>query len=128
MTMPENPGHALRGLGNHHAGQSAEEAVARHYQRLGARVTCRRWSGPRGEIDLIVTEPDGMTVFVEVKYAATRMQAASHLRASQIRRILQTAEDYLAVIHGHLDVEMRFDLALVDRLGQIDIIENALMA
>lgn len=118
---------ALRGFCNHHAGHVAERAVADICRRAGARIDATCWRGSGGEIDLIVTEPDGTTVFIEVKYARTHALAAERVTPAKIRRIQTTATEYLAGRHGHLDVDMRFDLALVDHMGRIDVIRNAFM-
>lgn len=44
-----------------------EDAAARWYRRRGAQILQRNVRYPVGEIDLIVREPSGDTVFVEVK-------------------------------------------------------------
>lgn len=110
---------------NHHAGFAAEEAAVRHYEGLGARIAARRWRGRGGEVDVIATL-DGLTVFVEVKRAATHDEAATRLGGRQIARIHDCASEYMATLPGGLLSPVRFDVALVDGAGRVSVIENAL--
>jgi putative endonuclease len=108
-------------------GAAAEDAVAAHYLRAGMALAARRWRSASGEIDLVLRAGDGL-VFVEVKQARDFARAAERLGARQIERILSAAGRYLAE-HGHdQSTEMRFDVALVDGTGRIEIRENALAA
>lgn len=117
----------MSGLVNHLAGEAAEHSVARLYEQGGRRITARRWRGSRGEVDLIAREGD-LLVFVEVKSAATHDQALQSLRPAQIRRIQATIEEYLAGQPLGQRTDIRFDLALVDRYGRIDLRQNILAA
>lgn len=126
---PASPAQVHRGKRNHLAGLAAEEAVARHYAARGWRILARRWRGQGGEIDLIAGKGDDLAI-VEVKRGATHDIAAGHLTQSQMRRLGAAAEDYLFGVHlaGRnpcTRVDMRFDLALVDGQGRIDIAEAA---
>jgi len=87
----------------------------------------RRWRGGAGEIDLVM-EKDGEIVFVEVKASRSHAQAAAALGQRQIARLLRSAEAYIGGLSTGLLTPMRFDVALVDRAGQIDVIPNALSA
>lgn len=58
---------ALRGRGRTRVGAWGEERAAQFLQALGWSVVERNWRCPRGEIDLVVRQPDGTTVLVEVK-------------------------------------------------------------
>ncbi len=111
-------------LTNHHAGLAAEDIVARHY---GLPVAATRWKGPGGEIDLILR--DGATVvFVEVKKSRSFAQAAMRLTPRQIARIHASA---LAFLGGEPDgqrTDCRFDVALVDGTGRVEVIANVLAA
>lgn len=98
--------------------------MQRHYQHLGARLLAARWRGRRGEIDLILHDGESH-LFVEVKAAASHALAAERMQMRQWRRIEAAAEDWLARHFDHVDVARRFDLALVDRHGAIEVIENA---
>lgn len=99
--------------------------MAQTLEARGLRVLERRWRGRCGEIDLICAE-SGVTVFVEVKAAADFAGAAHSLRPGQIARIRAAAAEYAATLPAGQDSEMRFDVALVDGAGRIEIVENAL--
>lgn len=107
------------------AGLAAEEQVAEDYLRRGRQILSRRWRGPLGEIDL-VAQKNGEVVFVEVKKARSFAAAAERLTARQIKRIYSSAEDYLGRLATGLNTACRFDVALVNNIGQIDICENAI--
>lgn len=109
----------------HATGMAAEAGVLRHYLRAGLSVVARRWRGQGGEIDLIARDADGY-VFVEVKAAPTLAAAADRLSVRQMRRIAAAAEEFLCGVAGGLDNGMRFDVALVDRQGRIEVRENAI--
>lgn len=101
------------------SGQAAEDQVVRRYQMAGCDILARRWRGAAGEIDLIVRDGDTI-VFVEVKKAATLTEAAERLGRRQMDRICLAACEYCG-----LSCEMRFDAALVDNLGRVELLENA---
>jgi putative endonuclease len=105
----------------HHFGLSAEEATARRYLAAGGRVLAERWRRPEGEIDLVVAMP-GEIVFVEVK--ARRGFAAEAVTPRQWARIGAAASRFLAEMTDGT-MPCRFDLALVDRGGRTEVIENA---
>nr|WP_217434078.1 YraN family protein [Leisingera sp. ANG59] len=106
------------------AGEAAEEIVARHYENRGYTVAERRWRGAGGEIDLILRSPDGL-VFVEVKHSTTSAAAALRITPRQAERIYASAGQYLeSEPEGQL-TPVRFDAALVDGTGAVEIIENA---
>ena len=116
-----------RGKTNYLAGLGAEDSVARDYSDRGCQVISQRFRGKRGEIDLVVQ--DGTTtVFVEVKKAKTHAGAALRVTGTKIRRLFMTAEEYLSRLSTGMMTDMRFDVALVDELGRVEIRENALMA
>ncbi len=111
----------------YHAGLEAERAVARAYLRKGYRFGAHRFRGSAGEIDLIMQEND-RTIFIEVKKSKTHAQAAEALSDAQIGRIQCAALEYIGQTEGRLDGDMRFDVALVDAAGRVEILENALVA
>ena len=117
----------LAGQRSYLAGLAAEEQVASHYTRMGRAVCARRWRGQGGEIDLVARD-GGELVFIEVKQSRTHHDAAMHLTDGQMRRIWNTANEYLAGEPTGLMTQMRFDIALVDGLGRIEVIENAYAA
>lgn len=117
----------ITGKRSYLTGLAAESGVVRHYLQAGLAIVARRWRGTQGEIDLIARAPDGY-VFIEVKAARTLTQAATRLDPRQARRLATTAEEYLGRVAGRLDVPMRFDLALVDAQGRVDIQHNIRLA
>ena len=116
-----------RGLTSFHAGLAAEDQVSQLYDRSGRAVIARRWRGSIGEIDLIVREGDRV-VFIEVKKSSSHALAAEHLTWGQMQRIMATASEFVGGEPNGQNTEMRFDVALVDAMGRIEIIENALAA
>jgi putative endonuclease len=117
----------MSGATSYHSGRVAEDQVVAWYEVRGLSVAARRWRGSRGEIDLILRQ--GATlIFVEVKRAASLAGAAHRLGPAQIGRICGAASEFLAGEPGGQDTDMRFDLALVDGRGMIEIIENAFTA
>jgi putative endonuclease len=113
-----------RGLANHIAGHAAEASVAGAYENRGIAICARNWRGLTGEIDLIGRDGD-VVVFVEVKQSRTHDLAASHVSQAQIGRIFATVDEFLAGEPKGLLTDVRIDLALVDGLGRIEVIENA---
>lgn len=116
---------AVRGLTAWHAGRAAEDQVADHYRRSGRPIAASRWRGRSGEIDLVAREGD-VLVFIEVKRAETFAMAAERLSPHQMNRICSAASEFVAGEPGGQNTEMRFDVALVDGFGRIDIVENAI--
>lgn len=108
-------------------GKAAEDIALRAYVEHGHRLVTRRWRGPAGEIDLVM-EKDGEVVFVEVKASRTHHRAAEALCKRQIGRLLRSAEHCLGSFPKGLATPMRFDVALVDGHGRLDVIVNALAA
>jgi len=114
----------MSGAVSYHAGLAAEDIVARDYERRGFVLRERRWRGLGGEIDLIF-EKAGALVFVEVKKARDMSRAAARITRRQIHRIYAAAGGYLASMPAGLNTESRFDAALVDGIGAVEILENA---
>jgi putative endonuclease len=112
------------GLGRHLTGIAGEEIAARYYNSLFGTVLARRVRTPAGEIDLIVALGT-LTVFVEVKSRKSLHEAAHALSQSQAGRIVSAAECWMAK-QGR-DGDMRFDLALTDRQGRLEVIENVFL-
>jgi len=109
---------------NYFAGLAAEHSVARAYVQRGYVISQERWRGSAGEIDLIAAKGDAL-VFIEVKKSKSIDRAVARLGVRQQFRIRNTASEYLAFADLGMDTDARFDVALVDSLGQVHIIENA---
>jgi len=114
----------VTGAVGYHAGRCAEAIAAGQYLRQGWQLRQERWRGHGGEIDLIL-EKSGVTVFVEVKKSVDFATAAARLSARQRGRIYAAAGGYLAQLPGGQDSESRIDVALVNGVGAVEIIENA---
>lgn len=115
-----------RGLRAYHAGISAEKAVERHYVSRGYVLVARRCRNAGGELDLVLRHGQGL-VFVEVKKARDFATAAARLSPRQIARLFQAAAVFLGAEPDGGLVDCRFDAALVDQRGEIEILENAMM-
>lgn len=113
-----HPSHA------YHIGLAAERTVARHYQRTGHEWLEHRWRSERGEIDLIMHKEEIGFLFIEVKQSKTWDTATAHFYGKQFQRIQNAALDYLAHHSKPINTLMRFDLAVVNRLGAVHIIDN----
>ncbi|WP_047996862.1 YraN family protein [Puniceibacterium sp. IMCC21224] len=118
------PAHARSGRMGYQAGMAAELRIAQDYERRGFPVTGQRWRGTLGEIDLIAQDGEGL-IFVEVKQSRSFARAAERLSAAQMRRIYASAEEYLGTQPKGQLTPVRFDVALVDGIGAVQVIENA---
>ena len=117
-------GRQTRGKLAYLAGVSAEESVSRRYMRRGMTVAAQRWRGKAGEIDLVMRD-GAQLIFVEVKKSKTFSRATEALSARQMRRIYNAASEFIGdEPMGQLS-EVRFDVALLDAMGEIRIQENA---
>ncbi|SDC49910.1 YraN family protein [Ruegeria marina] len=114
----------LRGRLNQLSGDAAEGRVAQDYERRGHRVDRRRWRGKGGEIDLILRFGQEV-VFVEVKQSRDFDSAAASLGARQMVRLQNAAAEFLAGEPLGQLTPVRFDVALVDSMGRLQILENA---
>ncbi|MFT4151595.1 MAG: YraN family protein [Paracoccaceae bacterium] len=117
----------MSGARSYHGGQAAEESVAQLYARSGRPIAARRWRGRSGEIDIIAREGERV-VFIEVKSSATHARAAERLSLRQQARIYGAAAEFLGREPKGSLTEARFDVALVDATGRIEILENAFAA
>ncbi len=117
----------MSGARSYHAGLAAEEQVATFYSRSGRSVCARRWRGSAGEIDLIARD-GAEVIFIEVKQSRTHAQAMDHLTPRQMARIYASASEFLAGEPRGQLTDVRFDVALVDAQGRIEVLENAYAA
>lgn len=117
----------MTGAVAYYDGLAAEDGVERSYAAQGHEIAERRWRCAAGEIDLI-TRKGGEVFFIEVKKARSIPEAAERLGARQQARIARAAEAFLGGEPSGTNTPARFDVALVDRTGQMEIIENAFAA
>lgn len=102
------------------AGDAAEEEALRYLQKAGLRLIERNYRTPGrggGEIDLIMREPDGTVVFVEVRRrsSATHGGAAASVGVGKQQRIIFAAKHYL-MLQRSLP-PCRFDVLVVESSG-----------
>lgn len=123
-TARVNHARAQRGAMAFASGLSAERQVAAFYANSGRPIAAQRWRGRSGEIDLIAVEGEGL-VFIEVKRARSHDHAVLRLGPRQMARLTAAASEFIASQPKGLTTPVRFDVALIDQIGRIKIIENA---
>lgn len=111
-------------------GDAAEDQALRHLTRAGLRLVQRNYRTPGrggGEIDLIMREPDGTTVFIEVRTRGSRSHggAAASVSATKQRRIIFAARCYLMKLNT--PPPCRFDVVTIEA-GEVDWIRGAFEA
>jgi len=107
-------------------GLAAEDIVARAYERSGFEVVERRWKTREGEVDIVARHKDRI-YFIEVKNSCSFDQAALRITPHQQQRIQNAALQYLAEKAKTIDVDCRFDAALVDGTGRVKVLPGAFM-
>ena len=101
---------------NRDKGLSAETEARDYLERQGLRCLAHNFHCRFGEIDLVMR--DGTTVcFVEVKYRGSGAfgGAAFALPATKQRRLIKTAQFYLAANRRFAAAPLRFDALLIQR-------------
>ncbi len=98
-------------------GDAAEDAALAHLRRAGLRLVARNYRTPGrggGEVDLIMREPDGTLVFVEVRSRsrASHGGAGASITFAKRRRIIFAARHYLMRLPA--PPPCRFDAVLVE--------------
>lgn len=117
----------MSGARSYQAGLAAEGLVEQFYTRSGRPVCARRWRGSAGEIDLIARD-GAEVIFIEVKQSKTHAMAAERLGPRQMARIYGAASEFIGGEPAGTLTPVRFDVALVDGQGRIEIVENAFAA
>ncbi|MEL7345496.1 MAG: YraN family protein [Pseudomonadota bacterium] len=113
----------MSGLQSYVKGHAAEGLVERYYVEHGACIAARRRRMASAEIDLIAQDGDEF-VFIEVKTSRTHDRAMQAVRPAQMNRIALAAQEFMDV-EGHNSLcPMRFDIALVDGTGRIDVVKG----
>ena len=101
-------------------GDAAEDRALAHLQARGLQLVSRHYRvarGPRargGEIDLVMREPDGTLVFVEVRARAStdRGGAAASVTARKRASLILAAQHYLLRLPS--PPPCRFDVLAID--------------
>jgi putative endonuclease len=104
-------------------GAAGEQRALAHLQTAGLVLVARNFKSPGrggGEVDLIMREPDGTLVFVEVRQrAGTRHGgAAASVGWAKQRRIIFAARHYLARVNPL--PPCRFDVVALQADGPTD--------
>ncbi len=108
-------------------GRYGEDLAAQHLVATGARVLARNWRCREGEIDVIVMEPDGTVVFVEVKTRSgtgfgVPAEAVGRVKARRIRAV---ACRWLADHRPPGAGDLRFDVISVLReRGRAPVVQH----
>jgi len=97
-------------------GDAAEDMALAHLQRHGLALVQRNFKTPGrggGEVDLIMREPDGTLVFVEVRQRASARQggAGASITVTKQRRIVLAARHFLLRLGS--EPPCRFDAVLI---------------
>jgi putative endonuclease len=109
------------------AGDAAEDRALAHLQGSGLKLLARNYRTPGrggGEIDLVMREPGGTLVFIEVRQRASRAfgGAAASVSALKQRRIVFAARHYLMRLAAL--PPCRFDVVSVEA-GRIEWLRGA---
>lgn len=99
---------------------AGEDAALAHLQHAGLRLLERNYrvaAGPSrraGEVDLILQDPDGTLVFVEVRARAGTSHggAAASVTPAKQRRLIYAAQHYL--LRHASPPPCRFDVVAID--------------
>lgn len=113
----------MRGRRANFQGASAEDSVERAYLARGYVLLGKRVRIGPGEIDLVFRR-DGLVVFAEVKSSRSHDRAIQSLSHAQLARLLGAAECFLASRADLSGLDLRVDLASVDRTGQVRVVPN----
>lgn len=100
---------------SHAKGVRAERLVAQYLEQRGLHVLALNHRYRGGEIDLVVRDGDTLC-FVEVRHRSSARYgtALETLRREKLRRIVRTAEHFLAVVWQGPRCACRFDVVTVD--------------
>jgi len=107
------------------AGRAAERLVAARLVAEGWSLIGERVRNKAVEIDLIATR-QGLLLLAEVKSNANHERASYALLPRQRRRLIDAATWLLAEHPEWGAAGVRFDVFLVDRLGRVEQIEDAI--
>ena len=111
-------------------GDAAEDQALAHLQDRGLQLLVRNYRTPGrggGEIDLIVREPNGTVVFVEVRRRANQRHggALASISRGKQQRIVYAAQHYLRSWRHW--PPCRFDVVVVEH-GQLQWLQAAFLA
>ena len=129
MQSPRNKG-AAPAASTKQAGDAAEDRALAHLLDRGLTLLARNYRTPGcggGEIDLVMREPGGTLVFIEVRQRASRSfgGAAASIGHAKRRRIVFAARHYLMRLAQ--PPPCRFDVVSVEA-GAIEWLRGAFEA
>jgi putative endonuclease len=105
-------------------GRWGERRCERYLKARGFRTLTRNFSCQTGELDLVMVDPDGTIVFVEVKTRANEVFVPAELTVGGAKRARMTrAARYFLAVHDMQDRPSRFDVVTVVlvRRGRPDV-------
>jgi putative endonuclease len=90
----------------------SETLAANHLEQHGCKILELNYRIRGGEIDIVALEPNGVTVFVEVKQRKTNSHGtpAESITARKAMLVRRAALQYL----GRDDIACRFDAVLIE--------------
>ena len=108
-------------------GDAAEDRALAHLCAAGLRLVARNYRAPGrggGEVDLILREPCGTLVFVEVRQRANARfgGAAASIGATKRARVIRAARSYLLRLRA--PPPCRFDVVAIEG-GQLQWLKAA---
>ena len=88
--------------------------ACRYLEALGFEVLCRNYRCRSGEIDIVARDPEGTTVFVEVKdrRVVSHGEGYEAVTFGKRRRVVRAARLYAAT-HGLSESRLRFDVVSI---------------
>ena len=97
-------------------GRRLETAAARFLREQGCRLLTRNYHCRRGEVDLVMLDPQGTLLFVEVRYRSTDRfcGAAESVGPRKRERLRYTAAHYLRRYPRLAALPCRFDIIAFD--------------
>lgn len=103
-------------------GSLGEELALEFLVSKGYTLRHRNFKSRFGEIDLIMTHPEGDLIFIEVKhYLGTHLLHPLEQISLQKHKLLKTAKHYLHTFHLY-DTQCQFDAIVIS--DPIEHIEN----
>jgi putative endonuclease len=108
---------------NHASGIAAEELACVFLRKNGFEIVGERYKTKHGEID-IIAQKDNLLIFVEVKKRGN-FGSDDPITATQKKRIINAAMQYLSDNPEKNELDMRFDSILIDSAQTLAHIEDA---
>lgn len=112
---------------NRKLGGYYEKLAAVFLEEKGYHILAKNYRCPQGEVDVIARSPEGVYVFVEVKYRRTKRygDAFSAVGEAKQARISRAALWYMSARHMPMTSPVRFDVIGINGDEEIRHIENA---